>query len=78
MNKILAHLKMLASEMPTKLTTYAAILVASAGELRGQWGELVELLPHWHWVRHIEAHAFALLGALMVYARLRRLFTGAK
>lgn len=72
MNIILAKLKLWFNEARTKATTYVALLVVSAGELRDQWSWMTAQLPSWHWLQWLEAHAFAILGVLMVWARIRR------
>lgn len=74
MNAFLAKLRLLVKEAFTKRTTYVAMLVASAGELRDQWGQIVDALPKWHWLQVLESHAYLVLGGLMVYARIRRAF----
>lgn len=59
-------------EAKTKATTYVALLVASAGELRGMWQWIVDNLPKGRLITWLETHAFALLGVAMVWARIRR------
>lgn len=72
LSKVWARVCVLFHEARTKMTTYVALLVASAGELRDQWSQVTDNLPHWKWLVWCESHAFAILGVLMVWARVRR------
>lgn len=72
MNAFLAKLRLLVVEARTKMTTYVALLVASAGELRVQWQQITDTLPKWGWLQFLEHHVYLLLGVLMIIARIRR------
>lgn len=76
--KLVDELKLFLNEAKTKATTYVGLLIASAGELRAQWPEFIDKLPHWRWLVTIENHTFTALGLLVVYTRVRRLLKDAK
>jgi hypothetical protein len=60
------------NEARDKLTTYVGLLIASAAEIKDNWPDIVNNLPKWPAVIWLERHAFALLGLLVVYTRVRR------
>lgn len=66
-------LKLFWTHAKGKLTTYVGLLIAGAAEIRNEWPTLTDQLPHWKWLTGIEAHAFTVLGLLVIYARVRRL-----
>lgn len=68
-----AKTKLFYHHAKTKATTYVGLLIASAGEIRNEWPNVIESLPTWRWLVWIEGHTFTALGLLVVYTRVRRL-----
>lgn len=69
-------LKQIWLEARGKLSTYVAMVVAGAGELRDNWGQIEPYVPHWPWATWLAHHIFILLGILVIYARIRRALGG--
>lgn len=77
MKAFIAKLQLFFFHAKSKVTTYVGLLIASAGEARNEWPDMTAALPQWHWLVALEAHAFFILGLLVVYTRVRRLLKDA-
>lgn len=76
MKSIIDYFVRLYHEAKGKLTTYVGLLIASAAEIRNSWPDITSNLPSWPWLVWLENHAFAILGVLVIYTRVRRALKG--
>jgi hypothetical protein len=72
LNEVRLHALHFFHEARTKVTTYVGLLIASAGEIRASWPDVMAQLPSWPWLIWLANHTFMLLGLLVIYTRIRR------
>ena len=66
------YLKRFWAEAKGKMTVWVGLLIASSSEVKDSWGDITSNLPQWTWLVWTEKHLFAVLGLVVVYARVRR------
>lgn len=66
------RLRLFLAQAKGKVSTYLGLLIASAAEIRDNWGGVAQFVkghPKAEWVAN---HVFVLLGLLVIVARVRR------
>lgn len=72
MKDLIAKARLFINHEEHRATILVGTFIASVGEIHAQWPDAVSSLPQWPWLVSLENHAYAVLGLLVVYTRLRR------
>lgn len=70
---MIAWIKLYWTLAKDKVTVWLGVLIGSAEAIRGAFPGIVEYLPEWARMHHVENWLLAGLGFLVCYTRVRRL-----